>query len=270
MAVYLDGIGLDPVGLTPIGTVHTCFKEKFGIPRQPNLADLAPGVVVFSSEYARPEAVRGLEQFSHIWLIFLFHKAKKSRQWSPMVRPPRLGGNKKVGVFASRSPFRPNPIGMSCVKLEQVEYTAKGPVLHLTGVDILDGTPILDIKPYLPYSDCLAEAEDGFAPAPDTEKCRVSFSDQALAQIREKEKKISDLTTIITQVLGNDPRPAYCGSHRLGDNSGSAQDITKVNGPEQGRVYGIRLFDFDLKWLARGNDIQVLSLNPYEPSSNET
>ena len=270
MAVNLDGIGLDAVDLTPIGTVHTCFKEKFGIPRQPNLADRAPGVVVFSSEYARPEAVRGLEQFSHIWLIFLFHKAKKkSRQWSPMVRPPRLGGNKKVGVFASRSPFRPNPVGMSCVKLEKVEITTKGPVLHLTGVDILDGTPILDIKPYLPYSDCLDDARDGFAPAPDTEKCRISFSDQAAAQIREKESRISDLAAIITQVLENDPRPAYRGSQSTGPGSGSPATISTAGDIEPDRVYGMRLFDFDLKWLARGNEIQVLGLDPCKPSSNE-
>jgi tRNA-Thr(GGU) m(6)t(6)A37 methyltransferase TsaA len=248
---------LDPT-LTPIGVIHTCFKEKFGIPRQPNLADRAPGMLEFLPEFARPEAVRGLEQFSHIWLIFLFHGAvKKDGKWSAMVRPPRLGGNKKVGVFASRSPFRPNPIGMSCVRLKDIELTAKGPMLHLAGVDILDQTPVLDIKPYLPYSDRLDTARDGFAPAPDNKTCRVNFSGTAAAQIREREKTIPNLQTIITQVLENDPRPAYGNARfsRKKKDSRAAQMDKK-------RVYGIRMFDFDLKWQASGNKIQVLYLDP--------
>lgn len=246
------------VHLEPIGVVHTCFKEKFGIPRQPNLADRAPGTLEFFPEFARPEAVRGLEQFSHIWLIFVFHKAvKKGGKWSAMVRPPRLGGNKKVGVFASRSPFRPNPIGMSCVRLEDIESTAKGPVLHLTGVDILDQTPVLDIKPYLPYSDRLDTAREGFAPAPDNKTCQVSFSNTAAIQIREREKTIPNLTTIITQVLENDPRPAYSNAR-----FSSIKENTRTDGLNKDRVYGIRLFDFDLKWQAAGNKIRVLCLAP--------
>jgi len=246
------------VHLEPIGVIHTCFKEKFGIPRQPNLAARAPGVLEFFPEFARPEAVKGLEQFSHIWLIFVFHKAgKKGGTWSAMVRPPRLGGNKKVGVFASRSPFRPNPIGMSCVRLEDIEFTTKGPVLHLTGVDIMDQTPVLDIKPYLPYSDRLDTARDGFAPAPDTGACEVSFSDTAAAQIRERETTIPNLLPIITQVLENDPRPAYCRAR-----SSNIKHETRTDVPEENRVYGIRMFDFDLKWLAAGNKIRVLCLDP--------
>ncbi|MGD9824618.1 tRNA (N6-threonylcarbamoyladenosine(37)-N6)-methyltransferase TrmO [Desulfobacter sp.] len=253
MAVHLD-----PVHIEPIGMIHTCFKEKFGIPRQPNLAARAPGMLEFLPEFARPEAVRGLEQFSHIWLVFVFHKAvKKGEKWSPMVRPPRLGGNKKVGVFASRSPFRPNPIGISCVRLEGIESTPKGPVLHLTGVDILDQTPVLDIKPYLPYSDRLDTARDGFAPAPDNKTCQVSFSDTAATQIREREKTIPHLLTIITQVLENDPRPTYCVTHF----SNSEKD-TRTDVPEENRIYGIRLFDFDLKWQAAGNKIRVLYIDP--------
>lgn len=248
MALHLD----------PIGVIHTCFKEKFGIPRQPNLAAGAPGTLEFLPEFARPEAVRGLEQFSHIWLIFVFHKAvKKGGAWSAMIRPPRLGGNKKVGVFASRSPFRPNPIGMSCVRLERIESTAKGPVLHLTGVDILDQTPVLDIKPYLPYSDRLDTARDGFAPAPDNQVCRVGFSNTAAAQIREREKAIPNLLSIITQVLENDPRPGYCNAH-----SSNMKGETRRDGPDKDRVYGIRLFDFDLKWQATGNKIRVIGLDP--------
>ena len=246
------------VNLEPIGVIHTCFKEKFGIPRQPNLAVGAPGMLEFFPEFARPEAVRGLEQFSHIWLVFVFHMAvKKGGKWSPMVRPPRLGGNKKVGVFASRSPFRPNPVGMSCVRLEGVESTAKGPVLHLTGVDLLDQTPVLDIKPYLPYSDRLDNARDGFAPAPDNKTCQVSFSDTAATQIREREKTISNLLPIITQVLENDPRPAYSNAH-----FSSIKGENRTDGLDSDRVYGIRLFDFDLKWQATGNKIRVLCLDP--------
>lgn len=244
-------LNLNPT-IAPIGVIHTCFKEKFGIPRQPNLADRAPGMLEFLPEFARPEAVRGLEQFSHVWLIFLFHGAvKKNGKWSTMVRPPRLGGNKKVGVFASRSPFRPNPVGMSCVRLEDIEMTGKGPVLHLTGVDILDQTPVLDIKPYLPYSDRLDNARDGFAPPPDNKTCRVNFSDRAAAQIREREKTIPNLQTIITQVLENDPRPAYSNAR-----------FSPAGKTDKARVYGIRMFDFDIKWRASENTIQVICLDP--------
>ena len=246
------------VHLEPIGVIHTCFKEKFGIPRQPNLAAGAPGTLEFFPEFARLEAVRGLEQFSHIWLIFVFHRAvKKGGKWSAMIRPPRLGGNKKVGVFASRSPFRPNPIGMSCVRLEGIESTVKGPVLHLTGVDILDQTPVLDIKPYLPYSDRLDTARDGFAPAPDNKRCQVSFSDTAATQIWEREKANPNLLRIITQVLENDPRPAYCRAH-----FSNSQQECRTDVPQENRVYGIRMFDFDLKWQASGNKIRVLCLDP--------
>lgn len=175
-----------------------------------------------------------------------------------MVRPPRLGGNKKVGVFASRSPFRPNPIGLSCVRLERVEMTApKGPLLHLTGVDILDQTPVLDIKPYLPYSDRLDTARDGFAPAPVPGACEVIFSDTAATQILERQKTFPNLMSIITQVLGNDPRPGYSSTHC--SNTGKDAGPEK---PEENRLYGIRLFDFDLKWQAAGNKIQVVRLDP--------
>lgn len=257
--VHLPDTLKNPVAvhLEPIGVIHTCFKEKFGIPRQPNLAARAPGMLEFFPEFAKSEAVRGLEQFSHIWLVFVFHKAvKKDGKWSPMVRPPRLGGNKKVGVFASRSPFRPNPIGMSCVRLDSIESTPKGPVLYLAGVDILDQTPVLDIKPYLPYSDRLPTARDGFAPAPDNKTCQVGFSDTAATQIREREKTIPNLLSIITQVLENDPRPAYCNAHF----TNLKRDI-RTDVPGDNRVYGTRLFDFDLKWQAAGNKIRVLCLD---------
>lgn len=162
-----------------------------------------------------------------------------------MVRPPRLGGNEKVGVFASRSPFRPNPIGMSAVGLESIEISNQGPILHLIGADILDRTPILDIKPYLPYSDAIPEAKSGFAQFPPEPGIGVEFSTLALAQCRTKEREIPNLTAIVTGVLESDPRPAYSGK--------------KPADPE--RTYGIRLFDFDLKWRIKKNIIRVISLD---------
>jgi len=230
------------VQLEPIGILHTCFKEKFGIPRQPNLVKKAKAVLEFYPEFAREEAVRQLSGFSHIWLIFLFHKAVKKGKlaWSPMVRPPRLGGNKKVGVFASRSPFRPNPLGLSCVALDGVKIKETGPVLILSGVDILDQTPILDIKPYLPYSDIIPGASDGFATGPPQAKLDVGFTPHALNQIRTQG--IPDLKEIIKGILEQDPRPAYTGN----------EDIN--------RVYGIRIFDIDVKWSVSQNRVKVIAL----------
>ena len=230
------------VQLEPIGILHTCFKEKFGIPRQPNLVKEARAVLEFYPEFAREEAVRQLSKFSHVWLIFLFHRTMKKKKpaWSPMVRPPRLGGNKKVGVFASRSPFRPNPLGLSCVALDGVDIKENGPVLLLSGVDILDQTPILDIKPYLPYSDIISGAADGFATGPPQAKLDVGFTSHALDQI--KTKGIPDLKEIIRGVLEQDPRPAYT----------TGEDIS--------RVYGIRIFDFDVKWTVSQNRVKVIAL----------
>lgn len=230
--------------LTPIATLHTCYKEKFGIPRQMNIVKKAPAQLIFLPEFSREEAVRELDGFSHVWLIFLFHRAFK-KKWQTMVRPPRLGGNKKVGVFASRSPFRPNPIGISAMGLESIEISGQGPILHLTGADILDRTPVLDIKPYLPYSDTIPEAQSKFAQFPPEPGLVVEFSTLAKARCREKEREIPNLTAIITGILENDPRPAYSRE--------------KPSDPE--RVYGIRLFDFDLKWRIRKNIIRVISLD---------
>lgn len=231
------------VQLEPIGILHTCFKEKFGIPRQPNLVKEAKAVLEFYPEFAREEAVRELEGFSHIWLIFLFHRALKQGKpsWTPMVRP-RLGGNKKVGVFASRSPFRPNPLGLSCVALDGVEIKGTGPVLHLSGVDILDQTPVLDIKPYLPYSDIIPQASDGFAAGPPRAKLSVRFTPRALDQIRTKE--IPDLKAMIRGILEQDPRPAYTGNE------------------DKDRIYGIRIFDIDVKWTVALDGIEVMALDP--------
>ncbi len=233
------------VQLDPIGILNTCFKEKFGIPRQPNLVPHARATLEFYPQFAREDTVRELEHFSHIWLIFLFHKNIKGTQktWSPMVRPPRLGGNKKVGVFASRSPFRPTPLGLSCVVLDRIEMSDKGPILHLSGVDILDQTPVLDIKPYIPYSDSLPQARDGFAQGKPPIRLAVEFSTTADTQIKEKEKQFSDIRAIIIGMLENDPRPAYST-----DNDGK-------------RIFGIRIFDVDVKWRVKKNIAKVLCLS---------
>ena len=227
-----------------IGTIHSCFKEKFGIPRQPGLIEEAPATLVFHRDYANVDAIRDLERFSHIWILFVFHQAI-TKDWPVMVRPPRLWGNKKVGVFASRSPFRPNPVGMSAVRLDHIEIDDQGPVLHLKGVDILDQTPVLDIKPYLPYSDIIESASGGFAPSAPGPAFQIIFSDAAEAHCRILQNTYPDIRTIIVKMLENDPRPAY-----KADNSNS-----------DGKISGIRLFDIDLKWTVMGKEIRVLSLD---------
>ena len=159
----------------PVGVIHSCFKEKFGIPRQPGLAPDARAVLELLPPYNRAEAVRGLEGFSHVWLSFIFH-ACLGEPWKPTVRPPRLGGNRRLGVFATRSTHRPNPIGLSAVELEKIEAAPGRVLLHLKGVDLLDGTPVLDIKPYLPYSDNIPGALGGFAPEMPAAPFEVSFA----------------------------------------------------------------------------------------------
>ena len=185
-----------------IARVHSEFPEKFGIPRQSGLVEELKAQVIFEPEYRNPDAVRGLEGFSHLWLIWEFSQAVRDA-WSPTVRPPRLGGNERMGVFATRSPFRPNPIGLSCVGLERVELHPRlGPVLHVRGADLMDGTPIYDLKPYLPYADCKPEASGGFAPQAG-ETLAVEIPAPWLALIPEEKRGA------LTGVLAQDPRPSY-------------------------------------------------------------
>lgn len=189
--------------LKEIAVIHTDFPEKFGIPRQSGLVEELKSTLVFTPEYRVPEALRGIEQYSHLWLLWEFSKAVRS-DWSPTVRPPRLGGNTRMGVFATRSPFRPNPIGLSCVRLERVELdTPEGPVLHLAGADLMDGTPIYDIKPYLPYVDCRPEASNGFALAQQEGVLEVILPEE-LARLFPQEQLAA-----LTAVLSQDPRPQY-------------------------------------------------------------
>ena len=185
-----------------IARIHTDFPEKFGLPRQSGLVEGLKGKIVFEPEYRVAEALRGIEGFSHLWLIWQFSEAQRPT-WSPTVRPPRLGGNKRMGVFATRSPFRPNPIGLSCVKLDGWEMTDEGPVITVSGIDIMDGTPIYDIKPYLPHADCKPDATGGFS----TDAAKYSLYVVIPTELEEKiEEK---LRAPLRELLSQDPRPGY-------------------------------------------------------------
>ncbi|WP_255987574.1 tRNA (N6-threonylcarbamoyladenosine(37)-N6)-methyltransferase TrmO [Chitinolyticbacter albus] len=224
--------------LAPLGHIATPFPDKFGIPRQPRLAPHARGVLKLLPPYDRPEAVRGLEDFSHLWLTFVFHET--GGQWQPTVRPPRLGGNTRVGVFASRSPFRPNSLGLSLVELIDVD-TRSGVTLTLAGVDLVDGTPIVDIKPYIPFAESVPSACGGFVDGtPAT--LLVRFSPKIDTQLAALGARAEPLRALITEVLAQDPRPAY------------ADDPT--------RVYGVRLYEFDIKWRCDEAGAHALSLDP--------
>ena len=186
-----------------IANIHSDFPTKFGIPRQSGLVEELTAQIVFTPDYRAPEAVRGLEDFSHIWLIWQFSKAVREH-WSPTVRPPRLGGNTRMGVFATRSPFRPNAIGLSCVRLLKVEpNTPEGPVLTVAGADLMDGTPILDIKPYIPYADCQMEATGGFTDTAGDFLLKVEFPPELLSMVPEDRREA------LIGVLRHDPRPSY-------------------------------------------------------------
>ncbi len=213
-----------------IARIRTDFKEKFGIPRQSGLAE-ARGRIVFEPEYRAPEALRGIEGYSHLWIIWEFSEAKREG-FSPTVRPPRLGGNKRVGVFATRSPYRPNPIGLSSVKLEKIEQTRdEGIVLHVLGADMLDGTPIYDIKPYLPFTDCHTDAIGGFADEVRDYKLEVAVSEELLARVNAEKRG-----TLI-EILMGDPRPSYK--------------------PEGENEYGMRFADYEVKFVVEGGVLTV-------------
>ena len=189
--------------LKVIAHIHTAFPTKFGIPRQSGLVEELRGEIVFTPEYRNPDALRGLEDFSHIWLVWQFSGAVRE-SWSPTVRPPRLGGNERVGVFATRSPFRPNAIGLSCVKLEGVRHEdGLGDVLIVSGADLMDGTPIYDIKPYLPYVDAYPDARGGFTDTTKEYALQVVCPDALLCKVPEEKRPA------LLGVLKNDPRPAY-------------------------------------------------------------
>lgn len=225
-----------------IGRVRSCFTEKFGIPRQPGLANAAEAVIELFPPFDCEEACAELRGFSHVWVVFVFHQAIRD-EWKPTVRPPRLGGNQRIGVFASRSPFRPNPIGMSAVELQAIECDDGHCRLLLRGADLLDGTPVLDIKPYVPYTDALPEARGGFAAQPPEKSLTVGFTPAAAEQCAKWEQACyPGLALLIEQVLGLDPRPAYCTER------------------DEQKVYGMRLYDLDVKWVVNGNQVEVLAV----------
>ncbi len=232
------------IQLQPIGIIHSCFKEKFGIPRQPGLAPEATATLELLPPWNREEAVRGLETFSHVWILFLFHRTAQ-QGWKSMVRPPRLGGNRRIGVFASRSPFRPNPIGLSAVALGPIERRDGHLLLQLRGVDLLDGSPVLDIKPYIPYADSIPDARGGFADRAPGGGIGVAFSAQAecfLTTLEESEGK--RLKRLIVQLLEQDPRPAY------------------MEKKPRRNEFGMRLFDYNVRWSLAGASATVLSIVP--------
>ena len=216
-----------------IAHIYTDFPEKFGIPRQSGLIPELTGKIVFEPEYRNVEAVRGLDGFDYIWLIWQFQGTEREH-WSATVKPPRLGGKKKMGVFATRAPFRPNPIGLSSVKLTEIQYTEEGPVLLVSGIDLKSGTPIFDIKPYLPYVDAHPEARDGFAEAVKEYRLQVEFPEEILGKI-PKEKQ-----SALIQVLEQDPRP-------------SVQR-------QQQKEYGVSFAGYNVRFTVEGDVLQVVSV----------
>jgi len=221
--------------LKPIARIYTDFPDKFGVPRQAGIVEALQARIVFEPEYRVDDALRGIEDFSHLWLIWQFSKALREA-WSPTVRPPRLGGNRRVGVFATRSPFRPNALGLSCVRLLGVEKSAaQGSVLVVAGADMVSGTPIYDIKPYIPYADCRADAVGGFAPDSGG-RLALCFAPGTRELVPE------DKLEALEGVLANDPRPRY------------------QNDPE--RIYGLDFANLQVKFTVREDVLTVLSVSP--------
>lgn len=230
----------------PIGFIQSLFKDRFAVPRQPGLAKQIPGVIKINADPDLKTALRRLEEFSHLWIIFVFHE-HGGKKWKPSIRPPRLGGNIKVGVLSSRSPHRPNPIGISAVQLEKIDFEAKSGVeIHVSGLDLIDGTPVLDIKPYIPYADSIADANPGWAHE-EIKKYPVSFSKTAEAFLEKKSPK--NLRQLILDILELDPRPAFQKRNfPLGSNKAT------------GKKYGFDLLDFDIKYEVQSDGFLVLDI----------
>ena len=223
------------VNIQPIARMHSDFATKFGIPRQAGLVEELRSTIVFEPEFRNPDALRGIEDFSHLWIIWQFSEAVRTG-WSPTVRPPRLGGNTRMGVFATRSPFRPNNLGLSCVKLLGVEQTAEfGTVLHVGGADLMDGTPIFDIKPYIPYSDCHPDATGGFTDTAGEFLLEVEFPPALLQKLPEEKREAA------IGVLTHDPRPSYQR--------------------KPGRIYGLTFAGFDIRFTVEGDTLTVTEVN---------
>lgn len=230
---------MEPVTLQVIARMRSDFPTKFGIPRQSGLVDSLRSTIVFEPEFRNPDALRGLEGYSHLWLIWQFSQAVRA-EWSPTVRPPRLGGNARMGVFATRSPFRPNSLGLSSVRLVGVEQTKDmGAVIHVAGADLMDGTPIFDIKPYIPYGDSHPEATGGFTDAAGDFLLNVDFPASLLQRLPESKREAA------LGVLSHDPRPAYQR--------------------KPGRIYGLSFAGFNLRFTVENDTLTVIDAAPIEP-----
>ncbi len=232
---------MSTITISEIGIVESPYQQKFGIPRQPGLAPAAKGKIKLMGEFNTPYAFKSIEQYSHLWLIFVFHQTME-QGWKPLVRPPRLGGNVKTGVFATRSTFRPNPLGLSVVKNDGVEIINGQVYLNISELDLLDGTPIVDIKPYLPFADSLPHASSDFAPTAPVGNVEVEFSELAQQQVKAAEVRYPQLQTLIEQVLLQDPRPAY------------------KRAKNDDKIYAICLYDLNIRWQVNNDIIQVLEL----------
>lgn len=232
--------------ITPIGTIHSPFKEKFAVPRQPRLTPSARAKILLSDEANCEEAVRGLKQFSHLWLLFLFDQ-NIEKGWTPTVRPPRLGGNERIGVFASRATFRPNGIGMSAVELINVYKEGRQVVIEIGSCDLVDGTPVVDIKPYIPYSDNISEARGGFA-GDQPETLSVELSSQAKCFLGQQQNGAQH-GQVILEVLAQDPRPAY------------------KKGKPDSKTYAVHLFDYNVHFYVTDRLITVIKIEDVGDSS---
>lgn len=225
---------MEEISINIIARMHSDFATKFGIPRQSGLVEELRSTIVFEPEYRNNDSLRGIEDFSHLWIIWQFSEAVR-QGWSPTVRPPRLGGNTRIGVFATRSPFRPNNLGLSCVRLLDVEHTEKyGTVLHVGGADLMDGTPIFDIKPYIPYSDCKPDASGGFTDQAADFLLTVDFPAELLEKLPEQKREAA------IGVLSHDPRPSYQKNEE--------------------RVYGLTFAGFNIRFMVRDKLLTVLAV----------
>lgn len=236
--------------LSTIGVVHSCYQQKFGIPRQPGLVTASTARIELIAPYNRLDVLDGLEGFSHIWVQFIFHACLQDG-WKAKIRPPRLGGKEKIGVFATRATHRPNPIGLSVVKIGKIYQEGKKVFIDLHGADLLDGTPVIDIKPYLPYSDSIVEAKGGFAPISTITKA-VRFTEQAEYECKQYQQQTGrEIRLLIEQIVAQDPRPAYLTS-------------------QTEREHGMQLWDVNIKWQAHKDHFEVLRLeNKHEEVKNE-
>ena len=224
---------MQDITIHPIARMKSDFPTKFGIPRQSGLVEELRSTIVFEPEFRNPDTLRGIEGFSHLWLIWQFSEAVRDT-WSPTVRPPRLGGNTRMGVFATRSPFRPNNLGLSCVRLLGIEHTEQGHVLHVAGADLMDGTPIFDIKPYIPYSDAFPDASGGFTDTAGDFLLNVDFPEPLLMLLPPEKQDAAKA------VLSHDPRPSYQR--------------------KSGRIYGLNFAGFDIRFIVEGDTLTVQAM----------